>query len=140
MFVAEKGQGAFLNNRRLRVSGRKNLEEALFATGIPFAGRDGHARYLEQLKSVMAKTSGIRRFGSAALDLAYVAAGRYEGFWETGLHPWDIAAGIVLVREAGGFVTDMDGKDGMMNSGDIIAANDLLHGTLSKILAKTASK
>ncbi|NQV84190.1 MAG: inositol monophosphatase [Rhodospirillales bacterium] len=140
MFTAEKGQGAHLNNRRIRVSARKNLEESLFATGIPFAGRDGHDRYLQQLKSVMAQTSGIRRFGSAALDLAYVAAGRYEGFWETGLHPWDVAAGIVLVREAGGYVTDMAGKDGMLNSGDIIAANDLLHGTLSKILAKTASK
>ena len=140
MYAAEKGQGAYLNNRRLRVSARRNLDEALFATGIPFAGRDGHDPFLQQLRGVMAKTSGVRRFGSAALDLAYVAAGRYEGFWETGLHPWDIAAGIVLVREAGGFVTDMDGKDAMMKSGDIIAANDLLHGTLSKILAKTPSK
>ena len=140
MFAAEKGQGAYLNNRRLRVSARRNLEDALFATGIPFAGGDGHDPFLQQLKGVMAKTSGVRRFGSAALDLAYVAAGRYEGFWETGLHPWDIAAGIVLVREAGGFVTDMDGNNAMMQSGDIIAANDLLHGTLSKILAKTPSK
>jgi len=140
MYAAEKGQGAYLNNRRLRVSARRNLDEALFATGIPFAGRDGHDPFLQQLKGVMEKTSGVRRFGSAALDLAYVAAGRYEGFWETGLQPWDIAAGIVLVREAGGFVTDMDGSNAMMKSGDIIAANDLLHGTLSKILAKTTSK
>ena len=88
----------------------------------------------------MAETSGVRRFGSAALDMAYVAAGRYEGFWETGLHPWDIAAGIVLVREAGGYVTDLDGKSDMLKSGDIIAANDQLHGTLSDILAKAASK
>ncbi len=140
MFTAERGQGAYLNNNRIRVSARRSLNESLFATGIPFAGRTGHARFLQQLEAVMAETSGVRRFGSAALDLAYVAAGRFEGFWEIGLHPWDIAAGIVLVREAGGFVTDMDGKNNMIKSGHIIAANDHMHGTLSKILAKTAPK
>jgi len=136
MFVAEKGQGAYLNNRRLRVSARKDLQESLFATGIPFAGKSGHDRYLQQLKAVMAVSAGVRRFGSAALDLAYVAAGRYEGFWEMGLFPWDIAAGIVLVREAGGFVTDLKGGNEMMASGGIIAANDLLHGTLAKTLSQ----
>jgi len=139
MFVAEKGNGAFLNNRRLRVSARKSLEESLFATGIPFAGKADHDRFLRQLKAVMAVSSGVRRFGSAALDLAYVAAGRYEGFWEIGLHPWDMAAGIVMVREAGGFVTDIAGGHAMMTSGEIIAANDLLHGKLIKILSKSAS-
>jgi len=134
MFWAEKGQGAYLNGRRIRVSARRRLEESLFATGTPFAGKQDHDRFLSQLKAVMAVSAGVRRFGSAALDLAYVAAGRYEGFWEFGLHPWDIAAGIVLVREAGGFVTDIGGG-GMMESGEILAANDSLHGPLLKILA-----
>jgi myo-inositol-1(or 4)-monophosphatase len=134
MFWAEKGQGAYLNGRRIRVSARRRLEESLFATGNPFAGKQDHDRFLSQLKAVMAVSAGVRRFGSAALDLAYVAAGRYEGFWEFGLHPWDIAAGIVLVREAGGFVTDIGGG-GMMESGEILAANDSLHGPLLKILA-----
>ena len=134
MFWAEKGQGAYLNGRRIRVSARRRLEESLFATGIPFAGKQDHDRFLSQLKAVMAVSAGVRRFGSAALDLAYVAAGRYEGFWEFGLHPWDIAAGIVLVREAGGFVTDIGGGR-MMESGEILAANDSLHGPLLKILA-----
>lgn len=139
MFIAEKGQGAYLNDRRLRVSARRVLEESLFATGIPFAGKDEHDRFLEQLKAIMAVSSGVRRFGSAALDLAYVAAGRYEGFWEIGLHPWDVAAGIVLVREAGGFVTDLSGGKGMMESGEILAANDQLHGTMLKILSGTGN-
>ena len=134
MFWAEKGQGAYLNGRRIRVSARRRLEESLFATGIPFASKQDHDRFLSQLKAVMAVSAGVRRFGSAALDLAYVAAGRYEGFWEFGLPPWDIAAGIVLVREAGGFVTDIGGG-GMMESGEILAANDSLHGPLLKILA-----
>jgi len=136
MFTAERGQGAHLNNNRIRVSARKNLEDSIFATGIPFAGRDGHSNFLNQLKAIMPETSGIRRFGSAALDLAYVAAGRFEGFWESGLSPWDIAAGIVLVREAGGFVSDLDGNNEMLKTGDIIAANDQLHTSLSNILAK----
>ena len=135
MFAAENGIGAYLNNRRLRVSARTKLEESLFATGIPFAGKDDHDRFLTQLKEVMAVSAGVRRFGSAALDLAYVAAGRFEGFWEIGLQPWDIAAGIVLVREAGGFVTDVAGGNGMMESGEIIAANDHIHGMLLKSIS-----
>ena len=139
MFVAENGKGAFLNNRRIRVSARKKFEESLFATGIPFVGKSDHDRFLGQLKAVMEVSSGVRRFGSAALDLAYVAAGRYEGFWENGLLPWDLAAGIVLVREAGGFVTDVAGGDKMMATGEIIAANSHLHGKLADILSQTAS-
>ena len=135
MFWAEKGQGAYLNGRRLRVSARRSLEESLFATGIPFAGRKDHGRFLKQLEAVMAVSAGVRRFGSAALDLAYVAAGRYEGFWEIGLHAWDMAAGIVLVREAGGFISEFDGGNGMIASGEIIAANDRLHERFLKILA-----
>src|SRR3954463_7485351 len=97
MFWAEKGIGAYLNDRRLRVSGRRRLGEALIATGIPFRERGNHPNYLAGLAAIMVETSGVRRFGSAALDLAYVAAGRYDGFWEVGLQPWDIAAGLLLV-------------------------------------------
>ncbi|NQU60970.1 MAG: inositol monophosphatase [Rhodospirillales bacterium] len=135
MFVAEKGLGAYLNGNRIRVSARENLNESLFTTGIPFRGKEGHEHFLKHLKAVMEVSSGVRRFGSAALDLAYVAAGRFEGFWETGLHPWDMAAGMVLVREAGGFVTDMKGGDKILETGEIVAANNQMHGTLLKILA-----
>ena len=136
MFWAEKGQGAHLNDRRLRVSARRNMEESIFATGIPFKGKGGHDAFLAQMKAVMDVTAGIRRFGAASLDLAYVAAGRYEGFWESGLQPWDLAAGIVLMREAGGLVTDMTGGANMLGTGSVIAANDHLHGELSKLVAK----
>lgn len=134
LYWAEKGQGAFLNGRRLRVSGRAHMAEGLFATGVPFLGMDKDARFLERLESVMKVSSGIRRFGSAALDLAYVAAGRYDGFWECGLQPWDMAAGIVLVREAGGFVSDIDGKRKMLDNGTVVAASDKLHAPLLKLV------
>ena len=134
MFWAEKGQGAHLNDRRIRVSGRKTLEEALFATGIPFKGARDHQEFLQHLEAVMAVSSGVRRFGSAALDLAYVAAGRYDGFWETGLSAWDMAAGIVLVREAGGYVSEIDGMNKMLNNGTILATNDSLHEPLGALL------
>ena len=110
------------------------MDESLFATGIPFKGARDHLEFLKHLEAVMAASSGVRRFGSAALDLAYVAAGRYDGFWETGLSAWDMAAGIVLVREAGGYVTEIDGKKKMMESGSILAANDQLHVPLGKLL------
>jgi len=134
LFWAEKGKGAFLNDKRLRVSSRRQLDESLFATGIPFAGREGHKPFLAQLENVMAVSAGVRRYGSAALDLAYVATGRYEGFWEQGLNAWDIAAGIIIVREAGGYVSDFEGKDSMLSSGSIIASNDVLHGPLKKLV------
>jgi len=134
LFWAEKGKGAFINDKRLRVSSRRQMNESLFATGIPFAGREGHKPFLTQLENIMAVSAGVRRYGSAALDLAYVAAGRYEGFWEQGLNAWDIAAGIIIVREAGGYVSDFDGKDGMLDSGSIIASNDVLHGPLKKLI------
>ncbi|NQV46500.1 MAG: inositol monophosphatase [Rhodospirillaceae bacterium] len=140
MFWAEKGQGAFLNGNRLRVSGRANMDEALFATGIPFKGARDHPQFLSQLEAVMAVSAGVRRFGSAALDLAYIAAGRFDGFWETGLSPWDLGAGIVIVREAGGFVSEINGGPKMMESGSILAANDKLHGALGKILRESAKK
>jgi len=136
MFAAEKGQGAFLNGRRLRVSARRDIGSALFSTGIPFQGRDGHDPFLTQLREVMAVSAGVRRYGAAALDLAWVAAGRYEGFWERGLSPWDMAAGMILVTEAGGFVSDMDGGRDPFTSRSIVAANADMHPVLLDLLAK----
>jgi myo-inositol-1(or 4)-monophosphatase len=138
MYVAERGNGAFLNGRRIRVSARRRLEESLFATGMPFKGLPDHERFLRQARAVMAVASGIRRFGSAALDLAYVAAGRYDGYWENGLNPWDIAAGIVLVREAGGFVSDLSGGKGMLRGAGIIASNTALHADLLALVREPA--
>ncbi len=136
MFWAEKGGGAFLNGRRLRVSARGDMDEAIFATGIPFKGVRDHEKFTRQMKAVMAECAGIRRFGAAALDLAYVAAGRYDGYWEEGLSPWDMAAGVVLVREAGGYVTTIeDGRD-MLKTGSILACNDALHRPLGDLLRK----
>lgn len=137
LFVAERGGGAFLNGRRMRVSARRRIAEALFATGVPFLGIPDHERFLAQLRNVMAVSAGIRRYGSAALDLAYVAAGRYDGYWENGLQPWDVAAGIVLVREAGGFVGDLSGGQTMLAGGGIIAANPDLFGPLASLVATT---
>ena len=139
MYVAERGGGAFLNGRRLRVSGRSRVDEALFATGIPVMGIDNHALFLAQLRGVMAVSAGVRRFGSAALDLAYVAAGRYDGYWENGLQPWDIAAGILLVREAGGFVSDLAGGKRMLAGGGILATNSQLHDALGALIRRTAA-
>ena len=142
LYWAEKGSGAFLNGRRLRVSGRNYMNESIFSTGIPFLGAKDHPQFLKELEAVMAVSAGVRRFGSAALDLAYVAAGRYDGYWETGLKSWDIAAGIVLVREAGGLVSEIEGGSSMLSSGNVLAANSPLHPPLGKILcdARKASK
>jgi myo-inositol-1(or 4)-monophosphatase len=134
MFTAEKGAGAYLNDRRLRVSARRQLGEALIATGMPFRGRAAPPGYFATVEAMTNATSGVRRFGAAALDLAYVAAGRYEGFWEYALSPWDIAAGMLLVREAGGYVSDLAGGHSMMTSGDILAANDHLHLPLAALI------
>lgn len=139
MFFAEKGTGAFMNDRRLRVSARTRLVDSVLATGIPFVGRAHHPAYLDMIDAVVNATSGVRRFGSAALDLAYVAAGRYDGFWETGLSPWDIAAGILLVREAGGYVSEIDGGHKMLESGSVLAANDHLHLPIGKLLRDAIS-
>lgn len=137
LFWAEKGTGAFLNERRLRVSARRNLQEALFATGIPFAKVPASRRlpFARSLGALMPQVAGIRRFGAAALDLAWVAAGRYEGYWEFGVKPWDVAAGAVIVREAGGLVTDPDGAElhALPDDVNIVAANPHLHGTLRAV-------
>ena len=129
-FWAEKGAGAYLNARRLRVSSRRQMATALIATGTPFGQRPDRARYLRQLDAIMAGVADVRRLGAAALDLAYVAAGRYDGFWEYGLHPWDVAAGLLLVREAGGYISEPLGEGNPLISGDVLAANDHLHGPL----------
>lgn len=134
MYTGEKGSGAFLNNKRLRVATRKEMAPSLFATGLPFMGRPGQARALAETGAVMALSSGIRRMGSAALDLAYVAAGRFDGFWERGINIWDTAAGIVLVREAGGIVSDFAGRTDGLQGDQIVCANEHLHPQLLKLL------
>jgi myo-inositol-1(or 4)-monophosphatase len=134
MYWAEKGLGAYVNDRRLRVSARRQLGEAVIGTGMPFGARADQNVYGAALAAVMRATAGIRRMGSACLDLAYVAAGRFDGFWEFGLAPWDMAAGILLVREAGGYVSDMTGGHDMMVSGDVLAANDHLHLPLAALV------
>lgn len=138
-FAAEKGAGAYLNDQRLRVSARRTLAESVIATGIPtIRGAETIMPFMKQLAMVSDKVSAIRRFGSAALDLAYVAAGRYDGYWETDLHAWDIAAGLVLVREAGGFVTDLAGRGTMLDSGAVLATNPDIHQPLLGLLKNAA--
>jgi myo-inositol-1(or 4)-monophosphatase len=138
IYWAEKGRGAFINDRRLRVSARRNLEESLIGTGIPFRGHGDHPRYLATLAAVMRATSGVRRVGVASLDLAYVAAGRFDGFWEFGLQPWDMAAGMILVREAGGTVAGLS-EGNVMDHGDIIAANPAIYQPLRALLAPSVA-
>ncbi len=133
LFWAEKGAGAYLNDRRLRVAARSDMRDALFATGTPFHGKPGHDVFLREVEGVIAKSAGVRRFGAASLDLAYVAAGRFDGFWERGLSAWDIAAGAVLVREAGGVVTEIDGGD-FMKTGAVLASNAALAPQLQQTL------
>src|ERR1700741_4036135 len=134
MYWAEKGAGAYVNDHRLRVSARRQLGEAVIGTGMPFGDRADPQAYMATLAAVMGATSGVRRMGSAALDLAYVAAGRYEGFWEFALSPWDIAAGLLLIREAGGYVSDIAGGHDMLSSGDVLAANSHLHLPLAALI------
>jgi myo-inositol-1(or 4)-monophosphatase len=134
MFVAEKGQGAWLNDARLRVSGRRAMAEAVFATGIPFGARRGLPETLQDLARLMPACAGVRRWGSAALDLAYVAAGRFDGFWERALSPWDVAAGLIIVREAGGFAEPIRVGETIFGSGDVIAGNQGLFEPFCKII------
>jgi myo-inositol-1(or 4)-monophosphatase len=134
LYVAEKGRGAYLNDRRLRVSGRKSMSDCIIATGIPHFGRGHHGDYLKILPKVMESVSGIRRFGAASLDLAFVAAGRYDGYFESHLHPWDMAAGLVLLQEAGGFASDYQGDDQMLKTGTIIAGNEWVRNQLIKLV------
>jgi myo-inositol-1(or 4)-monophosphatase len=136
MYWAEKGVGAYLNDRRIRVSSRDRLERALIATGAPFKGHGDRGVFAAELDAVMAGTAGIRRFGAASLDLAYVAAGRFDGYWERDLSPWDIAAGLCLVREAGGFVAEIEGAAIKPESPSILAANTELEVPLQRLLQR----
>jgi myo-inositol-1(or 4)-monophosphatase len=135
MFLAERGKGAFLNDTRLRVAGRRRLADSVISCGLPHLGRGDLELNRREMAAVQEKVAGLRRFGSAALDLAWVAAGRFDGFWEEDLQFWDVAAGIVLVREAGGYVTDFRGAAAGVETGQILAANDQLHNKLHKLLA-----
>ena len=134
LFTAERGGGAFLNDRRLRVAARKNLSDAVIGCGVPHLGRGNHGKFLIELRHVMGEVAGMRRLGSASLDLAYVAAGRFDGFWERDLAPWDIAAGILLIREAGGYATDLTGGNAMLDAGTVIAGNEYIHKALSEVV------
>ena len=135
LYWAEKGEGAWLNERRIRVSGRRELEESLFATGLPFKGRPGRAESLKEVDRVLAETAGVRRFGSAALDLAYVAAGRFDAYWERGLNAWDVGAGIALVREAGGIVGEIEGGNNPLHAKSILATNGELFETARSLIS-----
>ena len=134
-FWAEKSRGAWLHDGRLRVSGRRQLSEALIATGMPYQGHGNFAEWAKIYAAIGPNVAGIRRFGSAALDLAWIAAGRYDGFWESDLNAWDTAAGCLLVREAGGFVTDYRGRSQAICADQVLAGNDPLHSRLHKLLA-----
>ncbi|MBV7259830.1 inositol monophosphatase family protein [Erythrobacter crassostreae] len=134
-YWAEKTRGAWLQDARLRVSGRRHLDEALIATGIPFQGHGDFAEWSRIFGAIGPEVAGIRRFGAASLDMAYVAQGRFDGFWESGLNDWDTAAGCLLIREAGGFVSDYRGRSNPIHSAQVLAANDALHSKLHKLLA-----
>jgi myo-inositol-1(or 4)-monophosphatase len=135
MFYAEKGGGAWLNdNQRLRVSGRSRMIEAIFATGVPFGGRSDLPHTLQDLARLMPTCAGVRRWGAASLDLAYVAAGRYDGFWERGLHVWDVAAGSLIVQEAGGFAQAINPERNMLEDKQIICGNEKIFDQFAKVL------
>jgi myo-inositol-1(or 4)-monophosphatase len=137
MFVAELGQGAYFNNRRMRVAARRSLGESMVACGIPpLARARDHESFKRELAAGMGKIANIRRLGAAALDLAMVACGRFDGYWERGINSWDVAAGIVLVREAGGFVSDLSGGADMLGKGEICAGNEAIHRQLLDLMRK----
>jgi myo-inositol-1(or 4)-monophosphatase len=140
MFTAEKGKGAYLNDRRrLRVAARKTMADALVTTGVPHLGRPGHALFLQELKSIIKEVAGVRRTGSAALDLAWTSAGRFDAYWERGIKPWDMAAGILLVREAGGVATDYSGGAKMFDNSEVLAANATLHKAFLPLLTSAGA-
>ena len=134
--TAERGGGAFLNDRRMRVAARRDFSDAVVAAGIPHLGRPNHPRVLRQLQAVTGECSGVRGLGAASIDLAWVASGRCDAFWENGRSPWQVAAGTLLVREAGGFVTDLDGRSDVLEAPTVVAGNEAMHGALLKLLAR----
>ena len=137
LFTAEKGKGAFLNGKKIRVSKTPSLSTAFMATGIPFRARGRFEEYLRSFGNISLGSAGLRRGGSAALDLAYVACGRFDGFWEINLSPWDIAAGALLIQEAGGAISDMWGRQDHLKNGDVLASNGRIHAELLDIASKT---
>lgn len=140
IFTAERGKGAYLNDRRLRVGARRNLSSCVIGTGIPHIGRPEHGKFLLELAAMMGETAGIRRMGAASLDLAYVAAGRLDGFWERGLKPWDMAAGMLLIAEAGGYIADIDGGNRIFETGGILAGNEMIQKKLAAVLKAAKNK
>ncbi|KRQ95062.1 inositol monophosphatase family protein [Bradyrhizobium valentinum] len=134
LYIAERGKGAFLNDQRLRVAGRRQLNECVIACGLPHIGRGDHQLALNEMAALQNKVAGFRRFGAASLDLAFVAAGRLDGYWERDLSPWDIAAGQIMVREAGGMISDIGGNDDALKTGHVVCGNEFVHGELVKIL------
>jgi myo-inositol-1(or 4)-monophosphatase len=134
LFIAERGKGAFLNDQRLRVAGRKRLADCVIACGLPHIGRGDFALSQREMGALQPKVSGLRRFGAAALDLAYVAAGRLDGYWERNLQPWDMAAGLILVREAGGYASDLVGGEDVLAAGDVVCGNEVIHRELLQTL------
>ena len=137
MFTASRGQGAQLNGKRLRVSSTRQLTPALLGTGFPSRDLSIMEPWMRSFQSLVPKTAGIRRAGAAALDLAYVAAGRLDGFWEFGLKPWDVAAGALLIREAGGLISDVSGEQGFIESGNLVAATPHIFEDFRKIVARS---
>jgi len=138
LYTAERGSGAFMNDRRIRVAARRHLGDAVIGCGLPHRGRGSLADFRKELAFVQDQAAGLRRFGAAALDLAWVASGRLDAFWERQLSPWDMAAGLLMVREAGGYVSDLDGGDAMMEKGHIIAGNETVHRDLLRALRDAA--
>lgn len=134
MFFAEKGAGAWMNDARMRVSGRHKMIESIFATGLPFAGRSDLPATLQDLARLLPVSAGVRRWGAASLDLAYVAAGRYDGFWERRLNSWDLAAGMLIVKEAGGLVEPLKPAGDILQDGEIVCANEAIFSTFSKVV------
>jgi myo-inositol-1(or 4)-monophosphatase len=134
LFIAERGKGAYLNNRRIRVAARRDLADALIICGLPGLGRPNHPAFVKEVSAVMGAVGGMRRFGSAALDLAFVACGRADAYWERNLNSWDVAAGLILVREAGGFVSEADGGDDPIGAGSVACGNEIMHRELLKLL------
>jgi myo-inositol-1(or 4)-monophosphatase len=137
MFIAERGKGAFLNNRRIRVAARRDLAACVVTCGIPHRGRGDPALFRRELAAVQERVAGLRRTGAAALDVAWVAAGRFDGFWERDLSAWDLAAGLVILREAGGYATDMDGGAAILDKGSIVAGNEDIQRALLSLLRST---
>ena len=135
-YTAERGKGAFLNDRRIRVAARRQLSEAVVCCGLPHLGRGDLALFRREFAVVQERVAGLRRLGAAALDLAYIAAGRFDCYWERNLSAWDIAAGVLIVRESGGFVTDLNDKERTIENGDIIAGNEYMHRQVLDLIRK----